>query len=512
MKKSTVWLIVVLMSIALLGLSAFQLYWINNAIQLNKQAFNKNVMASLQQVVANLERREIARLTSSQFLSKMSGENGQIQYFYHEEGVDENGKRYVRQKSDTLSQNEIDGNNFEIETIELIGKEPPSPLPPNPFEPEIASKSSGTLLKVVRKSAMVNMVIEQMINRNTINKEINLPVIDSLLQKALHNSGIDLQYEFAVWNARYDSLYTKDKHNVETLKKSSLRAALFPTDFYDDAHFLMINFPNQTAYLLKKIGATLAASLLFILIIVGCFTYAIFIIFRQKKLSEMKNDFINNMTHELKTPIATVALAVEALNEKELRSNEATLLRYLGIITEENQRLSSQVEKVLQSAILEKESLTIKKECINLHQIINQVVANNQLRIDALAGQISLALKAKNDKIKGDEQHLSNVLNNLIDNALKYTKQAPKITISTQVEKAGIIVGVSDNGMGMSADTMRHIFDKFYRAHTGNRHDVKGFGLGLSYVKTIIENHGGSIEVTSEVNKGSTFKIYLPYA
>lgn len=235
------------------------------------------------------------------------------------------------------------------------------------------------------------------------------------------------------------------------------------------------------------------------------------LLFRQKRLSELKTDFINNMTHELKTPIATISLASEALINVQNFDNLDSIKRYNKIIHEENDRLKSHVERILNIALLEKSGFSINHEQLDLHKLLDKVIEQSQLRISRQEANVSFVKEAQKSVVLADEMHLINVFTNLIDNALKYTKQRPFISIKTSNTRIGISIFVTDNGIGMSPSQMKRIFEKFYRVPTGDVHDVKGFGLGLSYVKTIIELHGGYIKVTSEFGKGSTFEVYLPF-
>ena len=513
MKRTAVWLIVTLMSIALIGLASFQVYWINNTIDLNKQTFNENVITALQQVAINLERREAARLASENFMAFIGqGDpgSGNIRFTFREERITSDGKRQVKVKGDTTLLDADFISSLKPRSIDTFILPPPgAPIELSVIE-DLDTTFSNEKHRFISRSHMVNVVIEQLTNPNRITDRLKESELDSLLSFVFNAYGIDLEYEFGVWNEATDSLVIGNQNQLDDLQNSELRAALYPSDLIGDMNFLLVNFPSQGTYLFKEIWTTLVASVVFILIVVSCFSYAIYIIFKQKKLSEMKNDFINNMTHELKTPIATVGLAVEALGEKEMRSNESVLLRYLGMIKEENTRLSVQVEKVLQSAILEKETFTIKSESLELHEVIKKAVEKVRINLEDRDGEIIVDLSAKKDKVNGDSHHLTNVIINILDNAIKYSPDKPELSISTYNQVGAMVIEISDKGMGMEADTVKHIFEKFYRAHTGNRHDVKGFGLGLSYVKTIIDKHEGEIVATSELGKGSTFKITLP--
>ena len=242
-----------------------------------------------------------------------------------------------------------------------------------------------------------------------------------------------------------------------------------------------------------------------------CFIYTLYIIFKQKKISEITNDFINNMTHEFKTPIATISLATDSINNPTIIKDENKIKRFLTIIKQENKRMLSQVEKVLQMALLEKDDFKLKFTGVYANDLINQVVQNAELQVTNRGGNIKIDLEANPDLIEADITHFSNIIHNLLDNANKYSPETPEITVNTHNVNNGIAISVRDKGLGMTKEAIKHIFDKFYRVHTGNRHDVKGFGLGLSYVKAMVNAHNGTISVESEPGKGSNFVINFPY-
>jgi len=233
---------------------------------------------------------------------------------------------------------------------------------------------------------------------------------------------------------------------------------------------------------------------------------------RQKKLSEIKNDFINNMTHEFKTPIATISLAVDAMRNPKVQSDGAKMTYFNSIIKEENQRMNRQVETILKSALMDRQEVQLNSKPLHVHQIITDVTDNFILRLQEKQGSLETQLDAQNDLIEGDEVHMSNLVNNLLDNAVKYSKEnvPPKVILQTFSNNKKLIIRIEDNGIGMSKETLKRIFEKFYRAHTGNIHNVKGFGLGLSYVKTVVEAHEGSIKADSTLGKGSCLTIELP--
>ena len=275
---------------------------------------------------------------------------------------------------------------------------------------------------------------------------------------------------------------------------------------------LMVIVPNSNDLVLKSLRWRIVIAGLFTLIIFAAFFLTVNTLLRQKKLSEIKNDFINNMTHEFKTPLATISLAVDAMKDDKVISDQQKLKYFSGIIKEENQRMNRQVETILRAALLDKQEVDLKLKPLHAHEIIKEVADNFSLQLQEKKGKIDLLLDATNDLIDADEVHFPNLVNNLIDNAVKYAKQntPPEIKISTSANGKNMILRLEDNGIGMNKDTVKRIFEKFYRAHTGNVHNVKGFGLGLSYVKTMVDAHGGHIKADSTLGKGSIFTLELP--
>jgi two-component system phosphate regulon sensor histidine kinase PhoR len=288
-------------------------------------------------------------------------------------------------------------------------------------------------------------------------------------------------------------------------------AALFPNDLHASGQFLHVYFPDSLGFIWETMGVSLLGSAILLFIMVGCFYIAMMTILKQKKLAEIKNDFINNMTHEFKTPISTISLATQLIQEDVSVVENSTIQRYLGIIKDENVRLGQQVERVLQTAQMEREEIVLKKKHLDMHELIHQVIEMNQPMLMANQGEINTEFSADSSVILIDEVHMSNVINNLIDNAVKYSDKAPRIGIFTDSDHLGFHIQVSDEGIGMSKEFLSQVFDPFYRVPTGNVHNVKGFGLGLSYVKKIVEAHGGTVHVKSQVGKGSTFEITIPY-
>ena len=275
---------------------------------------------------------------------------------------------------------------------------------------------------------------------------------------------------------------------------------------------LIVAVPEIKNIATKGLLPQMIFSILLLLVIFTAFFLTVRTMIRQKKLSEIKNDFINNMTHEFKTPLATISLAVDELKNEKVTSDPQKLGYFSSIIKEENQRMNRQVETILKSALMERQEVELNLKSINVHQVIEDVVDNFMLRLDEKGGSLEMNLQAEQYIIEADEVHFSNLINNLFDNAVKYSKEnvPPKVCISTTSTAKKIFIKIEDNGIGMSRETLKRIFEKFYRAHTGNIHNVKGFGLGLSYVKTVIEAHEGVIKADSTLGKGSSFTIELP--
>ena len=278
----------------------------------------------------------------------------------------------------------------------------------------------------------------------------------------------------------------------------------------DERLVVVISDPQHSV--LRSLGPMIAGAVTFTLVIFAAFYLTVRTLLRQKKLSEMKSDFINNMTHELKTPLATISLAVDAIRNEKVMTDREKLVYFSGIIKDENSRMNKQVESILQAALLDKQDIEVRQQPIHVHAILEAIVENFELQLNERNGRVELSLDAEDDVVEADELHFTNMLNNLVDNAVKYSRPdvPPEIRISTQNTGRQIRVRIQDNGIGMNRETLSRIFERFYRAHTGNVHNVKGFGLGLSYVKSVVDAHQGEIRVESSPGKGSVFTVDIP--
>lgn len=354
----------------------------------------------------------------------------------------------------------------------------------------------------------VKMVSENFY-RVQINDELQPFYLESLLKNTFLSREVNYDFQYSIYNCFNDSVvFTNTVTNEEDEASPSLTAPNMKWD--DDGHYFSVFFPTMDFEVLGEMRFWIASSGVLLLVLIF-FTYVINVILRQKRLSEIKNDFINNMTHELKTPISTISLSSDVLLQPNVEKNVDRLRNYARIIKNENQRLQTQVERVLQVARLDKEDLQLNRKNVQVHELIELAVPTIEMNFSEKNLKVQQMLQAMPDAINADELHVSNILYNLLDNAAKYAGEEPVITVHTRNEPKGITVSVSDNGPGISKEHQRYIFEKFYRIPTGNVHDVKGFGIGLHYVKTITEAHGGKVKLKSKMGEGATFEVFLPY-
>ncbi len=471
MNKKLIILIIVLMSVALLGLMSIQVYWIRNAIIVKQAGFVRSVNEAISTVVLRLEKIEMV----NKFNTPLT--------------VFSNRQSYTK-------------------FLDSINEE---------FKKDLANISTPTEYELFnRKSKLIGRNISNMMslaNKKPIEKRINERLLDSLINYELIKYGINTHYEYGIYSPSRNSMLIQKTgmYPNKLLSEESFHFALFPSDIQGSPGLLVVYFPNEQRFLISKMWLLLFVSVVLIVIIIVSFYTAISTIFKQKKLSVMKNDFINNMTHEFKTPISTISLVCEAMKDKDIQKTQEIYDNYIGIIDDENTRLQVMAEKILQTAIIEKGKLSLKKEWVDIHEIILEDIRKIKIQIEKRGGEIFTDLKAENVKLKVDRLHITNVVLNLLDNAIKYTLDEPEILISTIESSSGITISIQDNGIGISKANQHKIFEKLFRVPTGNVHNFKGFGLGLSYVKAVIDKHGGSIQLTSELKKGTTFNVFLPY-
>ena len=340
---------------------------------------------------------------------------------------------------------------------------------------------------------------------------VDTVLLDDLVKKYAQYHMLDSLYHYGLIRTSDDHIFFATEQFLPHMEPDAYKACLSCIWQKEYIH-LSVFFPNKRKQIYEHMVSWMILSLIFLVIISAVFISVIYSIVKQKKISEIRNDFINNMTHEFKTPISTISLASEILMKEGRKQESERLGKYSKIIYEENRRMQSQVELVLQTALLERQNTKLKKERVDMHELILGVGENCSIDRGKKKTEIRYELKALRHALFADPTHLKNVISNLIDNGIKYSREKAVITIITENRDEGFLLTIKDQGIGMTRETQKRIFDKFYRVSTGNQHDVKGFGLGLYYVKSIVEAHNGSVHVTSTLNKGSSFFVYLPDA
>ncbi len=508
---------------AVTALILTQLIWIRDALKVQEEQFNLIVNKNLNHVVARLEesesrsqiRQEMIRAGDSVGLKLLSWPTGTSQTT-SEAAFDSpetsQSSYYVEEQNPLNNANEIDLTSGDTaiamtdNSLYLNNPEAPATVNPTPLnEAELIRN-----WRITSKKVYLDNLIDQMIlSEGRIEDRIDYAGLDSLILEEFLTSNINIPYEFAVrtGTSRY-SLRSPGFNPMVSYPK--YRSLLFPHDIKATPNWLVIYFPTRDNYFRNSIGVMAGSSLLLALIILVVSFLTIYVIYRQKKLSEIKSDFINNMTHELKTPISTISLASQMLTDKSLGRDEKSLDHISSLILEESKRLGNQVERVLQMSIFEDNKVSLKLQPVYFDKLVRQAADKIILLIEKRKGSLTLDLQSGEDPVNGDETHLQNVVLNLIDNAMKYCTDSPDIRIRTRSEGRSVQFTIVDNGIGISKEHQKRIFDKFYRVPTGNIHDVKGFGIGLSYVKKVVDQHHGSIEIESETGKGTTFIVTIP--
>lgn len=339
---------------------------------------------------------------------------------------------------------------------------------------------------------------------------INPARLDSLLHEEFDGMEITREYVWGVFDPMSKQFFAGETGNLKSDLLRTDHTVSLSCLYRNEQLMLGVYFPNENSVLMRKIIPWMAISLLLLLVVVFAFSYMIFLFMRQKKLSELKSDFVNNMTHELKTPISTISLASEMLLSSNGQVNEEKARKYARMIYDENLRMQQQVEQVLQMAVLEEGSFKLNHSSFDAHEVIARCISRFELMMNSANGSLRFMPGADFHEIEADVTHFQNIICNLLDNAVKYSAENPDITVRTRIQDRMFVVAVQDKGLGINHENQKMVFDKLYRVPTGNLHDVKGFGLGLYYVKTVIEALGGYVKVHSELNKGSIFEIYLP--
>ncbi len=507
-KKVIIWVCIVL-PIALLGLTFMQVRWIMEAYTLRDSRFDQTVNKCVDRVVTRLETDEIIESKHDKMMSlrdfvpftKSRNEGGKTTSS-EEIAVSFKLDNFGFYKLDAVRDGKLLSTDAGIVTLRST------------FGDDIVSNSYFVLNDILNKKMRYQQVekTKSIFEDRPIEVRVNPQRLDALLMQEFTDNGISLPYEFAVYNSAGQMSFSSPAFDANKANDEDGRIyekKLYPNDIHARAHFVKVYFFEQPDTL-STLSGLIVPTAFFLLLVLTLSTMTVVIIFRQKELDAIKNDFIGNMTHEFKTPISTMSLSAQMLKDLADVAKPDLIRRNTDIIIDEGKRLTIQVEKILQMASFDRGKARLKFVERDVNQIVDKVVKTFRVKVETFNGEINERLDATNAKAMVDDVHFTNVIYNLLDNAIKYRRDAPMLHVWTRNANNGIIISVKDNGLGISKEDQKRIFEKFYRVSTGDRHDVKGFGLGLAYVKKIVEDHDGQISVESELNVGSKFDIYLP--
>ncbi len=520
MSRKFLWIIAIFMGLAMIALIIVQAYWITNAYRLKEKQFSQMVDRALYNVVSEIQERETiwhimdeAQVYDTSWQEEMA--HWEQYNFDINARIGQDGKL---DQSVTFSQrSDQDEHSSELR---IISGDSILTIEQGPGFVHVDTSVAGNIQiyqpRKIRKKlekqmaenrVFIDRIMERMISPGApIEQRVDPDQLDQIIRRQFLNSGIDLDYEFAILRENREFAYRSTGYYYDDGMEHFIRA-LFPNDFFSRTGFLSLYFPRKASFLLKSLGFMGTSSIILTLVIILSFLTTILIIFRQKRLSEIKNDFVSNMTHELKTPISTISLASQMLNDETIPTESKNFDNISRIIRDESKRLGYQVEKVLQMAIFDQGRIKLKKKKTDINELIHNVITNFALQIENKKGAIEEDYSADNAVLQVDNVHFTNMISNLVDNAIKYSGEEPAISVSTLNRNEKLIIRVKDSGIGIKKENQRRIFEKFYRVPTGNIHNVKGFGLGLSYVKKIAEEHHGSVSLKSEPGMGTEFEI-----
>ncbi|MDD6833239.1 MAG: HAMP domain-containing sensor histidine kinase [bacterium] len=481
MKKSTIWILTIVMALTFVGLLYMQFVYMEEMINMREQHFDEGVKRSLYSLSTTLERNETRNYLEEELLMVEPGIAG----------------------NSLLNDNSTP--DFSSQPGSIYNR-----------DKDKYKKFQETLQKqYLYQKSLLNEVVLTILSQSSsrpIIERVDTTLMKAYLNSELANNGITLGWDFAIVD-RHGKVVAKSAGYDENGDINEMfTQTLFPNDSEARRYYINVFFPERNKYIFKSISFMIP-SFCFTFVLLVVFLFTIVIAFRQKKLSEMKNDFINNMTHEFKTPISTISLAAQMLNDPGVRKSGTMLEHISTVINDETKRLRFQVEKVLQMSMFDRQKATLKLQEVNANQLIHNIVNTFKLKVEKYGGKIDSQLDAEIAEVKVDEMHFTNVIFNLLDNAVKYRREDTPLELmvtTRNLPSNRIEIAIADNGLGMKKDDLKKIFEKFYRVSTGNRHDVKGFGLGLAYVHKMVTELKGDIRVESELGKGSKFIITLP--
>ena len=517
-------LLVLLMSLSLIGIILVQVYWFNSSFKNNDEQFKFHVKQVIGNVADKLQKQEAYSFYDKinhykDSTGKVPEKNDILEFYYVQKNPRTN-KTIIYSNSIISEDYNISpaffDKKFDSEKFKSFSSKRVTQVYNNnsldksgvsqSLIPDVRIEKSGNL--DILDNALFEISAKDVLSAMPLEERVSSDVLQKLIKKELEEYGIETRFEFGVYSS---NLATKIKSNEFKYDKEATYSIPIFTDNEGNSNYqLLVTFPLKKKFLLSELVSITILSIVFTLIILIAYTSALNQLIRQRQISEIKNDFINNMTHEFKTPIATINLALDAIRNPKIIDDKEKVLRYLQMIKDENKRMHAQVENVLRISKLEKKELDITKESNNIHEIIEDAIDHVNLILEDRQGRITCYFKAIRTTVLINDVHFTNVIVNILENAIKYSPNVPEIEIFTENVKDIVIIKVKDSGLGMSKIAQKRIFEKFYREHTGDIHNVKGHGLGLAYVKRIVEDHNGQVYVESEKGKGSTFIIKLP--
>ena len=550
MNKKIFTALIVLMGISILGIVIVQLIWMNNAIRVKNELFDRSVNEALTSTTNRLENMQDFRMInhfsrgdSSErrdlqgfptpppppdfpapppkriFIPKALGNPTPEQIEMIVKAAKKQGFQYRFPSKKDSSHKGIEENLIVInkdrvvENLDSVYAHGIDKIDSLALEMNQLKGINGQLrqrinIKTRRLKHMANKVVEEITSWGE--NELPIEQINEILKKELVDRGIPIPFECGIIG---DSVISKKTQKADSvlLAQSSYKVNLFPNDIIQKNLLLSVYFPQKDSFIYKTLNWLLLISLVFSIIVLVTFAFSIYFILKQKKISEMKSDFINNMTHEFKTPISTISVAADSIMNQKIIGNPERIRYYIEMIKKENARMNQQVEDILTIASLDKKDFEFKWEAVNLHEIIEDAIQSIVLQVEKKGGSITSGMMAAYPVATSDPSHFANMIYNLLDNANKYSLNAPDINILTRNTAKGVLIVVEDKGIGLTKTVQNRIFERFYRQTSGNIHNVKGFGLGLSYVKAVVEANRGSITVHSELGKGSRFEVFIPF-
>ena len=513
MRKSTIWLLAVVMAFAFAGLLFLQVKYVSIILKKSSEQFNETVKRSLHQVSKNLELDETQRYLEEDL------KRDESYYLENNQDPQEIAQTITQQK---LQIKDANGNILQIDQLHSFSQkfEPLSSLDKKQTSNNIISTSQDLQKTLMRRLKYQNALMQEVLvnilntaNLKPIQERVDFKKLNNYLKSEFINNGLNLPFIFFVINKDGKTVYQSGEIKKEPIASDIITYVLFPNDPPSKLNYLKVYFPTKGDYISSSV-TFIVPSVLFSLILLVTFIFTIYIVFRQKRLSEMKNDFINNMTHELKTPVSTISLAAQMLKDSDITKSPDVFKHISGVINDETKRLGFLVEKVLQMSLFERQKAAFKLKEVDANDLVISVANTFVLKVEKYDGSLDIDLQATDSSIYVDEMHITNVLFNLMDNAVKYRRPEVPLTLMVRTwndNNGKLLISVEDNGIGIKKEYLKKVFDRFFRVPTGNVHDVKGFGLGLAYVRKIIEDHKGTIRAEmGPGNVGTKFIITLP--